>query len=118
MTDHYIDRNGVYVGGYGEGAIPEIDGLINLGDKPPEYADQVWLFPGWSDSPFQLALLEEKWREQQMPLALNNVTAIDFGDDTIPGAVAEWKAYWLALRKWTDINPDFPDSSKRPVAPS
>lgn len=65
-----------------------------------------------------LTATENQWRQEQMPIALDNVTAIDFGDDSIPGTVAEWKAYWLLLRKWTNTNPDFPEINKRPVAPS
>jgi hypothetical protein len=68
--------------------------------------------------PQQVAESENEWRTEQMPIALNNVTAIEFGEEGIPGTAQEWKKFWLALRKWTDTNPDFPDSSKRPVAPS
>ena len=117
MTDHYVSVVGIYIGGFGDGANPEIDGLVNLGDNPPEYADQIWLFPGWSQSPSRLVAAENAWREEQMPLAQQNVTAIEYGDKGIPGTAWQWQTYWLDLRKWTDTNPDFPDSSKRPVAP-
>ena len=65
----------------------------------------------------RVGLIEDEWREEQMPIAYNTVTAIGFGEEGIPGTIEQWKAYWLALRKWTVHNPDFPDSSKRPVAP-
>lgn len=66
----------------------------------------------------KLAPIENEWRDQQMPIARNNVTAIQFGDEGVPGTEQQWKDYWLALRKWTTDNPDFPDSTKRPVAPN
>ena len=118
MTDHYVSAEGVYIGGFGDGANPETEGLVNLGDNPPEYADQIWLFPGWSESPSRLVADENAWREEEMPTALQNVTALDFGEEDIPGTAQQWQKYWLALRKWTPGNPDFPDSSKRPVAPT
>ncbi|NWE49243.1 hypothetical protein [Pseudomonas gingeri] len=45
MTDHYVDKNGNYKGGYGDGAKPEDNDFINLGDNPPPYsAEQKWDF--------------------------------------------------------------------------
>lgn len=61
--------------------------------------------------------VESAWRESEMPKAQQNVTAIEYGEEGIPGTAQQWQKYWLALRKWTVDNPDFPDSSKRPVAP-
>lgn len=66
----------------------------------------------------QLAEIENQWRAAQMPLALEMVTAFQMGDEDVPGTEQQWKEYWFALRKWTEDNPDFPDSSKRPVAPT
>ncbi|WP_189654376.1 hypothetical protein [Pseudomonas fluorescens] len=66
----------------------------------------------------KLIPVENAWREQQMPLTLQTVTAIDFGEEGIAGTIDQWKFYWRELRKWTEANPDFPDSSKRPVAPT
>ena len=65
----------------------------------------------------KLAPIENTWREVEMPKAQQNVTAIEYGEEGIPGTAQQWQKYWLALRKWTVDNPDFPDSSKRPVAP-
>ncbi|WP_447892311.1 hypothetical protein [Pseudomonas marginalis] len=64
------------------------------------------------------APIESTWRDTEMPKAQQNVTAIEYGDEDIPGTAQQWQKYWLALRKWTADNPDFPDSSKRPVAPT
>ncbi|CAI8821174.1 Phage tail protein [Pseudomonas sp. IT-P100] len=119
MTAHYITTEGIYVGGFGDGATPDDVGLINLGDNPPEYADQVWLFPGWTASPSQLRRAEDVWRDSELPIAKDNVTAIQFEDpDALPGTEAEWKAYWIALRNWKEGNPDYPDLTKRPIRPS
>ena len=62
--------------------------------------------------------IEALWREEQMPIAQQTVTALAYGETGIPGTVDDWQKYWLSLRKWTDTNPDFPDGTKRPVAPS
>ncbi len=64
------------------------------------------------------APIENAWRDSEMPKAQQNVTAIEYGEEGIPGTAQQWQKYWLALRKWTDANPDFPDSTKRPVAPT
>ena len=98
--------------------MPDDSSLINVGDNPPDYSDQLWLFPGWGPSRMRLATVEIDWRDQQMPIVRNNVTAIEYGEAGILGTAQQWRSYWLALRKWTDANPDFPDSAKRPVAPN
>jgi len=74
--------------------------------------------PDPAADPIDPAIVENSWRETQMPIAQQNVTAIEYGEEDITGTAQQWQKYWLALRKWTEINPDFPDSSKRPVAPS
>lgn len=111
---YYIDGGGKFMGGWDDDP-PE--GAIEV-SHPPEYADQVWLFPEWGSSRLKETQEEAQWREQEMPAAEQNVTALTYGADDIPGSVVEWQKYWLALRKWTEANPDFPDSSKRPVAPT
>lgn len=62
--------------------------------------------------------VEDNWRNAEMPIAQENVTAIEFGDDQIPGTAADWKAYWLALRAWTKGAEGYPDSTHRPVEPT
>lgn len=74
--------------------------------------------PDPAADPIDPAIVENSWRETQMPIAQQNVTAIEYGEEDITGTAQQWQKYWLALRKWTETNPDFPDSSKRPVAPS
>lgn len=68
--------------------------------------------------PMDATVLEDAWREFEMPKAQQNVTALEYGAEDIPGTTQQWQKYWLALRKWTADNPDFPDSSKRPIAPT
>jgi len=114
MITAYVDNDGKYLLS-SDGEAPE--GAIAV-DPPPEYADQVWSFPGWGESAIKAAAIETAWRNDQMPKAQQNVTALEYGEESIPGTAQQWQKYWLALRKWTDANPDFPDSSKRPVAPS
>lgn len=65
----------------------------------------------------KLAITEDQWRAEQMPKAQQNVTAIEYGEQDIPGTAQQWRNYWLALRKWTEANPDFPNPAKRPVSP-
>lgn len=62
--------------------------------------------------------VEEQWRGPEMTFASQQVTAIEYGDQSISGSSEQWKAYWLELRSWKQGNPDFPDPSKRPVRPS
>ncbi|MBK5541493.1 hypothetical protein JFV28_20510 [Pseudomonas sp. TH05] len=66
----------------------------------------------------KLSTLEDVWRAIEMPIARENVTAIEFGDDQIPGTAADWKAYWLALRAWTESAEGYPDSTHRPLKPA
>ena len=62
-------------------------------------------------------LTENQWRDSQMPMAQQNVTAIEYGEEGIPGTAQQWQKYWLALRKWTADNPDFPKKESRPIKP-
>lgn len=115
------------VGGYeqlvdeaGDGA-PE--GWILMREQRPDSIDFTAQPDGtWAITQETLtakqALIENAWRENEMPKAQQYVTAIEYGEEGIPGTAQQWQKYWLALRKWTGTNPDFPDRSKRPVAPS
>ncbi len=115
------------VGGYeqlvdeaGDGAP---DGWILMKEQRPDSIDYTAQPDGtWAITQETLtakqALIENAWREIEMPKAQQNVTAIEYGEEGIPGTAQQWQKYWLALRKWTETNPNFPDSSKRPVAPT
>lgn len=117
---YYVNSSGGYMGFFDEESAPIGGGFVNLKDNAPEYGDQVWLFPGWSESPSQNINSENQWREEQMARIANQLLMIEDEDpDAEPGTKRQWMDYRIALRKWvTDSNTDFPDSSKRPVAPS
>nr|WP_315412914.1 hypothetical protein [uncultured Pseudomonas sp.] len=111
---HYVDSNGVYLYGT-DGEAPE--GGIDV-EPQPEYADQIWLFPGWGPSIFKATQIEDQWREEQMTRVVNQLLMLEDEDPNAkPGTARQWRDYRIELRKWTAENPDFPDSSKRPVAP-
>ncbi len=61
---------------------------------------------------------EALWRVTQMSLAQENVTAIEFGDDSILGTAEQWKAYWIALRTWKEGAEHYPDPARRPIRPA
>ena len=90
--------------------VKEIGGTVVRRDE--------YVAPPYFPTLLELSGAEDSWRDTEMPVAQQNVTAIEYGEEGIPGTAQDWRKYWLALRKWTEINPDFPDSSKRPVAPS
>lgn len=116
ITVTYVDTSGrIVLIISGDHTPPE--GGIEVSPQPI-YGDQVWLFPGWSNSPGELRRVEDAWRAVEMPIARENVTSIEFGDDTVPGTAAQWKSYWLALRDWKEGNPKYPDLTKRPQCPS
>lgn len=98
------------------------EGWIQMSSPRPDsvdytaQADGTWIITQ-ETLKAKLAPIEAAWRDSEMPKAQQNVTAIEYGEEGIPGTAQQWQKYWLALRKWTDTNPDFPDSSKRPVAP-
>lgn len=109
---------------WGDGPCPE--GWIEMIDTRPD-GDNFWAYVASSNGTWVLSVdllnaeaarKEVDWRAEQLPFALQTLTAIQFGETGIAGTEQQWKDYWLALRKWTDTNPDFPDSTKRPVEPN
>lgn len=117
MTTRYvIDEIGNYIGAFGDGV--QLPVGIEI-DVPPEAADQVWRFPGWGASPSVARGVEDEWRDAEMKASAENVTAIQFSDpEALPGTEAEWKAYWVALRNWTEGKGYYPDFAKRPKRPA
>ena len=93
----------------------DINGLVKIIGGTVMRLDE-YVPPPYVPTTQELSEIESTWREVEMPRAQQNVTAIEYGEKDIPGTAQQWQKYWLALRKWTDTNPDFPDSSKRPVA--
>lgn len=122
MSDVYaeIGSNLQYIGG----ELP--DGWIVMERQRPE-GNETLMYTAQADGTWAIteetinakkAVVELSWREEQMPIAQQAVTALTYGETGIPGTVDDWQKYWLSLRKWTVTNPDFPDSTKRPVAPN
>ncbi|ONH51001.1 hypothetical protein SAMN04490182_2097 [Pseudomonas cedrina] len=107
-----IDEYAVFIGGT----------IVEMVSERPSDRHQALISGEWQ-IPMDVvnaenAFTENEWRDSQMPKAQQNVTAIEYGEEGIPGTAQQWQKYWLALRKWTADNPDFPDSTKRPIAPS
>lgn len=81
--------------------------------------DEIWLHMNPPPNHEQIAVQEDQWREVQMARIANQLLMIEDEDpEAEPGTKRQWQDYRIALRKWSADKPDFPDSSKRPVAPS
>ena len=65
-------------------------------------------------------IAESQWRAKEMDFIANNLLYIeDENDLAAPPLVSKsWRNYRKQVMAWDQENPDFPDSSKRPVAPS
>lgn len=132
MTVQYVRPDGSYVGGFGDGALPSerdaypaaVEDLVNIGEDSPEYADQIYLFPGWAPSRLKQELNEQLWRVQTLVIIARQLEAIeeDEADETpsdlLPGTRKQWLKYRGQVSNWNETSADFPDSSKRPVAPT
>ncbi|WP_099431110.1 phage tail protein [Pseudomonas mosselii] len=91
---------------------------------------EVWLAAGNEPQPAytedelaviaaaEAAIAESAWRESEMQVAQQNVTAIEFGEESVPGTAAAWKAYWLGLRAWKEGAVGYPDIDQRPARPA
>lgn len=125
--DAYVRPDGTLLGMYERPNTPQQaecepddpSTMINVGTDLPEIGDQVWLFPGWSESPSRTKMREDQWREEQMARITNQLLMIEDDDpDAEPGTKRQWMDYRIALRKWVSGgNPDFPDQEKRPLEP-
>ncbi len=62
----------------------------------------------------QSSLLERLWRNAEIQRADIELNKVQDGMGT--GTVSAWREYRCSLRNWPE-SPDFPDSTKRPVAP-
>lgn len=120
-TKHYVDENGVYLGGWD--ANPPV-GAIEV-SPPPSHADQLWLFPGWGPSPSVLKEVEDTWREAELIIIADQLDALEEAEageppvDLLPGTRTQWLAYRGKARNWkTGGSVDFPDSTRRPMRPA
>lgn len=62
----------------------------------------------------QLEFAERAWRDTELDRADIELNKVQDGMGT--GTVSQWREYRCNLRNWPESQ-DFPDSSKRPVAP-
>lgn len=109
-----------------DGAFVPEDGMIVMQHPRPE-GDDTLLYTAQADGTWAIteetlravaAKIEGDWRASEMPVARENVIAIEFGDNSVPGTSAQWKAYWLALRAWLEGAEGYPDSTRRPLKPT
>ena len=131
MTIHFVRPDGSYVGGYDDGATPsheeafpaKISKLICIDEQCPEYADQRWLFPGWSSSRWKIEAIENGWRESELIVIANQLMALEEteagSDDASPlaGSRSQWLIYRTAIRSWNANNKGFLNMDKRPQRP-
>lgn len=124
-TKHFARPDGTFLGSYG-GTLPTDEDaapfkafdLIDVSDTPPEYGDQVWLFPGWGQSPGASRIRELEWQSGEMAIIANQLLAVEEeAGDVLPGTRKEWLSYRTQVRLWHE-SPDFPDSIKRPSRPA
>ncbi len=62
----------------------------------------------------QVTAVERVWRDSELDRADIELNKVQDGMGT--GTVSAWREYRCSLRNWPE-SPDFPDSTKRPVAP-
>lgn len=60
------------------------------------------------------ALHEREWRDNELARSDRELNKVQDGDAS--GTVSSWREYRTLLRDWPE-NPNFPDSTKRPIAP-
>lgn len=63
-----------------------------------------------------LASEERYWRNRELNRSDIELNKVQDSDSNAKGSVADWRSYRKALRSWPESS-DFPDSTKRPVAP-
>lgn len=132
-SKNYVRPDGSFVATYDELSIPSaedaspssVDDLVMLPDGVmPEYADQTWLFPGWSESPSKALQAETVWRIEALAVIARQLQAIEEDEagatpkDVRPGTKLQWLRFRGDVSNWNETNPGFPDSSKRPVQPT
>lgn len=84
---------------------------VQVGDRQ---VGSAWVKPTISAS--GKILLEKAWRNDELVRADNEINKVQDGDNKAIGSVSDWRIYRKNLRAWPD-SLDFPDITKRPVAP-
>lgn len=70
----------------------------------------------YSPSKEEVIKSERVWRDGELTRADIELNKVQDGDSSAVGSVTDWRTYRKALRSWPESS-DFPDNSKRPVAP-
>lgn len=81
--------------------VPDKNGRPILDNPPPPTHEE-------------LICAARNWRNRE--LARSDIELLKVQDGVGTGTVSAWRGYRIALRNWPE-NPNFPDSTKRPVAP-
>lgn len=121
-TRYVVDRQGKYLGGFGEGA-PLPENSIEVAE-PPESADQPWLFPAWGPSPGRARLVENEWRDAELAVIAAQLDAIEESEsgsppvDLLPGSRGGWLKYRGLVRNWVEGNEGYPNINQRPQRPA
>lgn len=63
-----------------------------------------------------LEVSERIWRDAELNRSDIELNKVQDSDPKAKGSVSDWRTYRKELRAWPE-NENFPDSSKRPVAP-
>lgn len=112
---HCIDSEGHYLGGWDQ---DPPSGAIEV-EPAPDYADQIWQFPGWGQSMWAITRAEAEWVVAEMQLVADQLLRIEDGDPTaLSGTEQQWRDYRIALRAWKEGAEGFPISEQRPVRPA
>lgn len=111
---YYVSESGAYLGATDGDPLSEFEVMV-----APFSSDQTWMFPGWSESPSWAKMREDQWREEQMSRIAKQLLMIeDENPKAEPGTARQWRQYRISVMDWVEgENPDFPDETKRPVAP-
>lgn len=86
--------------------------------------DSDYVAPPYVPTPQEMAQAEAVWRAETLAVIARQLEAIEEDEvdetppDLLPGTRKQWLKYRGQVSNWNDSNPDFPDSAKRPVAPT
>lgn len=90
----------------------------------PDYADQVWMFPGYGPSMAALASAEAAWRGPELIAIAAQLDAIEEAEageppvDLLPGTRTQWLSYRGKVRNWVAGAAGYPYIANRPVRPT
>lgn len=121
IPQYYVYADGKQAGGFvGPHDVPEHSIEVF---EPPLRADQVWQFPGWSESSSLRSELDAEWKLQELGEIAKQLERIEEGEagvdvtGLLPGTRKQWLAYRGLVRNWAEGKGDYPDMTKRPKRP-